>query len=297
MKKILAISFILLMGLMILGGCTSTTNQQQDQQNTNTETQQKSENRKDRMNNNFPTVKSFVHLTEFEEYGDVNMPYNMTKLTRNNTIILGIHGKFVKLDLIDFKSNDPNYEHKLYNRDQTQQWIVNDWAKIKINDDKIDIFPDEEMVKVELSNGDVVYLAAAMISDDYVQFFMTDKIKQIDSNKNTEIESQSQIVKECVLKGTDNLVVGIGKLCSTIKDCEEYSKYFDDIKTNFPNLACFETEFMKFAAGCKIDQDCYLVDEIVKRHDKFKETMRCKNNVCELTKGVAKLTGRLKINK
>jgi len=44
MKKLLAFSFILLIGLMILNGCTSTTNEpsgnQQTQQNANTQPQQ-----------------------------------------------------------------------------------------------------------------------------------------------------------------------------------------------------------------------------------------------------------------
>ena len=44
MKKIWAISFILLIGLMVLGGCTSTTvepsSNQQTQQNTNAQPQQ-----------------------------------------------------------------------------------------------------------------------------------------------------------------------------------------------------------------------------------------------------------------
>jgi len=44
MKKIIAITFVLLIGLMVLGGCTSTTvepsNQQNNQKNTNADSQQ-----------------------------------------------------------------------------------------------------------------------------------------------------------------------------------------------------------------------------------------------------------------
>ena len=52
MKKIIVITFILLVGLMVLGGCTSTTDEYStDQQNTNSELQ---ENQQQTENDNIP---------------------------------------------------------------------------------------------------------------------------------------------------------------------------------------------------------------------------------------------------
>jgi len=131
----------------------------------------------EKIEKNLSKVKSFLHLTEFEEIATTETTYYMDQLLLNKSKLFNLDGTSVKLEVLDFISNDPAYEHKLYNKNKTDYWVVNDWAKIKVNDDKVNIFPDEEMVRIELTNGDIVYVAVVQVSGDEVRVFIANGLK------------------------------------------------------------------------------------------------------------------------
>ncbi|HLP79623.1 MAG TPA: hypothetical protein VK158_03240 [Acidobacteriota bacterium] len=119
---------------------------------------------------------SFTHLSEFEELTDPNAPYTLITLQPKEPYVHEATDMKLRLELVDYRRDDPTYEHKLYNKYRTESWPVHTWVKLKVNG-KTDIFPDEEMVKVTFEDGEILYIALSFMSENTAQIFVAETIR------------------------------------------------------------------------------------------------------------------------
>jgi hypothetical protein len=170
-KKIITIIIIILIFYCI--SCTTINN------SSNINNTSKNNNFHNNTNIEIINDLKIEYKSEFQEL--VNICHYSGKLKIGDKKTINAWNRNTKLELIDFKENDSKFNHILYNKNKSESWKINNWAKIIINDDKIIQFPVRELVDINFQNGEKISIAVSLIRNDYI-------IYCIDTNEDFDIE-------------------------------------------------------------------------------------------------------------
>tara|TARA_Y100000310_G_scaffold343763_1_gene452914 strand:+ start:1406 stop:2845 length:1440 start_codon:yes stop_codon:yes gene_type:complete len=127
-------------------------------------------------------IEGFINLTEFEELvvdsyltnPNINITGLQRGLKKNETLTLNIRENYFEFELLEFEREDPNFSYNLSDKALSNYWEVNDWAKLRINNEEY-IFPDELMVQINTNRGP--YYAGLFVDSEGVRIYLASELK------------------------------------------------------------------------------------------------------------------------